>query len=136
MKTPSVKALRATFRDLTAEQASLIKRLAAARDDREALATILESECPVTWAYLRSCYNDPLSSRMWRTTMVLHAIDTIVGTCGVEALGDGEGPSYAPPFEYLNAGDTYAATLVYKRASDRLFVGCWGDVAERLPASE
>lgn len=132
MRTPAIKTLVATFA-LTRAQASLIKRLAGARDDRDTLETILRSECPDTWRYVQSCYNDPLASRMWRTTMVLHAIDRIVGTHGVESLGSGEHPSYAPPFEYLNAGDTYATTLIYKRASDNLYVGTWGDVAERMP---
>ena len=45
---------------------------------------------------------------------------------------DDDPPSSAPGTRL----GLYASTLVYKRASDRLFVGCWGDVAERLPASE
>jgi hypothetical protein len=28
-------------------------------------------------------------------------------------------------------GDTYATTLIYKRSSDRLSIGSWGDIVER-----
>jgi len=133
MKAPTLENLLSSFRDLTREQARLIRKLAHSVDDREALAALIEASCPETHAYARSCYSDPYDSGMWRRTMALHAIDRILGTCGVEALGptDDHRVGYAPPFEYCNAGDTYATTLIYKRDSDRLFVGCWGDVVER-----
>jgi hypothetical protein len=131
MISPQAKKLRDTF-DLDTAQAKLIKDLCAARDYRELLEPLIEAKCPETAAYARSCYNDPYNSRMWRTTLVLHAIDHILGTSGVECIGEGEhSEGYAPPYEYCNAGDTYATTLVYKRASDRLFIGKWGDIVER-----
>lgn len=37
----------------------------------------------------------------------------------------------APPYEYLDAGDPYTPTLIYKRDTDNLYIGCWGDIAER-----
>jgi len=61
----------------------------------------------------------------------LCAIDKILGMHGVEALGPSEYEYGPPPYEYLNAGDTYATTLIYKRATDTLFIGCYGDVVER-----
>ena len=128
MISPQAKKLRDTF-NLDAAQAKLIKDLCAARDDRDALETLIEAKCPATHKYALSCHNSPYDWVMWRTTLVLHAIDCILGTSGVEAIG-GEGTS-APPYEYCNAGDTYATTLVYKRASDRLFIGNWGDIVER-----
>ncbi len=33
--------------------------------------------------------------------------------------------------KYINMGDTYAATLIYKRATDNLFISTWGDIVER-----
>lgn len=67
--------------------------------------------------------------------MVLDAINNIVGTHGVEALHHprSSNPEGAPSWEYLNAGDPYATTLIYTRATDTLRIGCWGDIAERLP---
>lgn len=133
MKTPSVKALIAY--GLTREQAKLVKRLGKVDDDREALSKLIEEECPETWAYARSCYNDPFASQMWRTTMVLHAIDKIVGTYGVEPLGRVR-MREGPPYEYLNAGDSYTTTLVYKRRTDNLYFSSWATIAERLPKGE
>jgi hypothetical protein len=130
MRAPSTNALVATFRDLDRKGANLIRALAHATDDREALATLIEKRCPKTHEYARRCYNDPYNSHMWRVTMALHAIDIVLGTYGVEPLGT----VYArtgPPYEYCNTGDTYATTLIYTRATDTLRIGCWGDIAER-----
>lgn len=38
-----------------------------------------------------------------------------------------------PPYEYLDSGDSYNATLIYKRATDNLYIGCWSTIAERMP---
>ncbi len=135
-RTPSIKILAETFRDLTHEDAKLIRALCKTVDDRDALEMLIADRCPDTDAYARSCYHSPWDSAMWRRTMVLHAIDRIVGTCGVEALGSSDSAPYAPPFEYLNTGDSYTSTLIYSRESDSLFVGCWAIVAERLPQGD
>lgn len=37
--------------------------------------------------------------------------------------------SKSPAIEYLNTGDTYAATLLWVKG--RYCVGCWGDIVER-----
>jgi hypothetical protein len=39
-------------------------------------------------------------------------------------------------YEYLNTGDTYGTTLIYRRKTDTLSIGNWGDVAERHPSWE
>lgn len=130
MRVPSTKTLLATFRDLDSKRANLIRRLAHAVDDRERLQAIIARECPATDAYARSCYNDPFASHMWRVTMALHAIDRALGTYGVESLGPRH-TMQPPPYEYCNTGDTYATTLVYKRATDNLYIACWGDIVER-----
>lgn len=135
IRSPSVKRLCATF-ELTREQAQLIKRLCALRDDRNALEVLVSRECPDTDSYTRDCYRSVYESHMWRTTIVLHAIDHILGTCGVEALGDTEPRAgYAPEYEYCNTGDAYASTLIYRRASDNLFIGSWATIVERMPRS-
>lgn len=130
MITPTLKTLE-TALELPRPDARLIKRLGKACDDPDALRAVIEKHCPETDAYARTCYSDPYRSYMWRVTLALHAIDRIVGTCGVEAIGEGShADGYAPPYEYLNTGDSYAATLVYKRETDRLFVGSWCAVVE------
>ncbi len=130
MRCPSATTLVATFRDLDRKGALLIRRLAKAVHDPSALARLIERECPETHAYARSCYSDPYASGMWRRTMALHAIDRVLGTHGVEPLGEVH-MTAGPPYEYCNAGDTYATTLIYKRGCDRLFIGNWGDIVER-----
>ena len=129
MKAPSTKSLLNAFRDLDRKRANLIRRIAHAVDDREKLAAIIARECPDTHAYARSCYNDPYASHMWRVTMALHAIDRALGTYGVESLGPRDTMD-PPPYEYCNAGDTYSATLIYKRDTDTIRIGSWGDIVE------
>lgn len=65
-------------------------------------------------------------------TLVMVALDDLLATHGVESLGDVDMHD-GPPVEYLNTGDTYAATLVWYRDRVRPWaVESWGDVAERL----
>jgi hypothetical protein len=132
MISPTQKSLQTTFK-LDAKQARLIKDLCTLRDSPEKLIALIHKECSETAAYTRRCGNYvTCSSRLRRTMFVLHAIDHILGTCGVESLGSTDNPGYAPDYEYCNAGDTYATTLIYKRETDRLFIGCWGDIAEQF----
>jgi hypothetical protein len=63
-------------------------------------------------------------------------MNEVFGTHGVEGLGPPRSGDYAPPYEYLNAGDTYAATLIFDRDKDRLFISSWGDVVETHPEWE
>jgi hypothetical protein len=128
---------------LTREQARLIRRLAHAVDDvaggcpASALRKIIEAECHKTDAYARNCYA-PYSQREWRVTLALHAIDGVLGTYGVEALGDVDMETMedvdmhdGPPFQYCNTGDSYAATLVYHRDADCIRIECWADLVEK-----
>ena len=72
--------------------------------------------------------------------MALHAIDQLVETYGVEPLRDPADGDFdhdgAPAYEYLNTGDTYAATLLYSRDDDTLSIGSWGDVAESFESGD
>jgi len=136
VKIPSADKLVATFRNLTREQANLMRQIAHASDDATKLANLIERYVPITHAYARRCHSDPYDSRMWRATMTLHALDQLLGTYGVEAITRrDDSPFRGPSHEYLNAGDTYATTLVYYRDADALRVGCWGDIVERDPDS-
>lgn len=135
MKAPSASAMMEAFR-ISDDQAKLIRNLAKNVDDPEELSAIVEKSCPKTVRYIGQMHGSPWNSHMWRVTIALHAMDEILGTSGVESLGPEEGSSFSPPYKYLNTGDTYAATLIYKRSSDALSIGSWGDIAEKHPEWE
>jgi hypothetical protein len=131
MRIPSTKRLTATFRDLSPAQANLMRKIAHAVDDAEALETLINAECESTAAYVRSMHSSPYDSHGWRVTVALHALDSILGTYGVECLRLARDSEFeAPAYEYLNTGDTYGTTLIYSRRGDSLTIGSWGDIAE------
>lgn len=133
MKAPSQHRLE-TELGLTPEQARLVRRIARAHETPESLRQLIDAECPSTAAYVRSLYSDPYDTACWVTTVALHAIDATIGTYGVEPLGpQGSHAPYSPPYEYCNTGDSYGATLIYRRKTDTLCIGCWGDIAEKHP---
>jgi hypothetical protein len=130
MKCPSSGALTSAF-TISSSDAKKIRTLCKLADQPETLAEFIETQCPETQKYVRSMHSDPYRSSMWRRTVVLDAIDNVLGAHGVEALGPNRYGTEAPPYEYINMGDTYATTLIYKRSSDRLSIGSWGDIVER-----
>jgi hypothetical protein len=131
MTCPSAAKLSAAFPHLDAYRVTLIRALAHGVDDPIRLSGLIgcNEVLKATDAYARSCYGDPYDSGMWRRTIALHAIDRILGTCGVEPLGKVH--MRGPPYEYCNAGDPWTTTLIYHRSVDALRIGCWGDLAER-----
>lgn len=133
MRAPSEKKLLESFPSLSRESVKLIRELAAAANKPKALRELIEAKVPATASYANSCYNDPYRDGNWRVTLVLHAMDRIMGSSGVEALGPNVGGMDPPPYEYLNTGDSYGTTLIYTRATHTLRVGCWADIAERHP---
>lgn len=61
--------------------------------------------------------------------------DTTVGNHGIEGLIlriPGVFSRVAREWLYSNTGETYDTTLILSRGS--LWLGCWGDIAERYPA--
>jgi hypothetical protein len=142
MKCPSVDRLMAPPFELQRGMAKLVRDLCNARDNAEKLDQLINMErpngeqvLPATARYLRSLHSSPYNSKLWRTTMVLHAINEIVGGHGVEGLGPPRSGDYAPPYEYINFGDPYVTTLIYNRTgrADTLSIGDWGSIAERHP---
>ena len=125
----SVKRLMDTF-DIDRGGAQEIKNLCALADEPHELAEAVEERHPATAGYVRAMHSDPYRSFGRRRTVVLHAIDRLVDGFGVEALGEPARWNAPPPFEYVNMGDTYAATLVYKTDSDNLYVSTMGDIVE------
>lgn len=110
MRTPSVKTLRAIFgenapeakRLLSASRSELLKNPAAARLERDS-------------------YNPQKTC-----TLRLYALNALGGFHSVDALESARG-EYA---EYLNAGDSYAATLI--RWNGRYRVQSIGDFIETM----
>ncbi len=129
MRAPSVKKLTEAFRDLTPEDAKLIRKFAKVVDDRDELEELVDAKAPATAAYVRQMYHSPYDSGMWRTTVALHAIDQLMGGYGIEPLGP-ISMREGPPYEFVNFGDPYDTTLIYDRDKDRLFIGAWGDLPE------
>ncbi len=108
MNTPSIKTLQTV--GVTLEQAKQAKRiLQMSRADLEQL--------PAGAARLAECYHPPSTADLRMT-----CLDAVMGTCGVEGCQTDKGEWVT----YLNAGDTYAPTIVrYRR---RYRVACWGDL--------
>lgn len=130
MKCPSAEHLTKHLK-ITISVAQMIRRIARSVEDPEKLRELIDTHCPKTAAYVRSMYSDPYDSHMWRVTVALDAINHLLDGDGVLGLGRGTSPDYAPPYEYINMGDTYSTTLIYRRRTDSLSIGCWGDIVER-----
>lgn len=113
-RTPSIKTLREVFADRAPEAKKVLRMSRADLEQTEPGAR-----------RLRECYHPPATSDLRLTVL-----DTLAGTHGVEAFRTRRGDWC----EYLNAGDTYAATLLRYRGTYR--VGCWGDYAERFGTSD
>lgn len=80
---------------------------------------------PRTNDWRRSCYNEPR-----RIELILEALNELLDMHGVEAFRDEDCLTQAS-LSYLNAGDTYADTLLFFHDSGAFRLGCWGDVVER-----
>lgn len=111
-RTPSTKTLQ-TLPDVDADKARALKALLTAR------RCDLESHSAGA-ARVAACWSAPATS-----DLRLHCLDAELGTYGVEAFHTDRGELV----EYLNAGDTYAPTIIRFRGAYR--VACWGDIAER-----
>lgn len=66
-----------------------------------------------------------------RVTSILEHVSDLCGMHGVLAYEPGDSNPAHPDFEYINAGDTYAATLVYSHRTGRFNLTTIGDIIER-----
>lgn len=112
-RTPSLKTLRTLPGVDTGKAVALKRLLTACRAD-------LESHPAAGELLARWCWHAPATPHLRLT-----CLDAELGTYGVEAFRTDRGELV----EYLNAGDTYAPTIVRFRGTYR--VACWGDIAER-----
>jgi hypothetical protein len=127
---PSIKTLTTQLKDVDVAKGKLLRQVIKA--DSDELTELIEQYCPSTVNWIRHCFHDPPIGDKRS-----HALDELLGTCGVEYLfkgsdglrSDPEGMHDSPICTYLNAGDTYATTLVRYRA--RWQVGCYGDIVEK-----
>lgn len=132
MSAASVAALQ-EIAHVDASAARLARRAWTMRDPqgsahtRVALLEFIREHAPRTYQWTRDCYSPPGVRCIRRL-----AVDEIIGTHGVEYLGEHCRTGHA--VYYCNAGDTYAATVLFRGASMR--VGCWGDLVERRAIRE
>ena len=122
MRVPKVESLLLNFPNLNINKALLIRSIAKS-DNCDELKKLIARECPITHANINEFFSNPFTSSHWITTIMLQAIDETLSTFGVECLGS--------EYEYCNAGEAYATTLIYKRKSNNLFIGNWGSIVER-----
>lgn len=128
---PSIKTLTSSLKDVDVARAKLI-RTAIKIESYEDLGSFADKHCPKTTAWFQQCFNSPNKG-----DVRAHILDELLGTFGVEYLFKGsdglrcdpESQHDSPICTYLNAGDTYATTLLKYRG--RWQVGCWGDIAEK-----
>jgi hypothetical protein len=75
-------------------------------------------------ARYRECYHPPSHH-----DMLMHALNAALETHGLEYIGEVDMHD-GPPVEYLNAGDSYAVTLVWYRDTDRFRVQDYATAVE------
>lgn len=107
-RLPSVKRLKELFDD-----AKGARRLLEA--SREELLTH-----PANAGWVAQCYHQP-----WTSELRMNALSKLGGFYGVESFETTQGDTVT----YLNAGDTYALTVV--RYKGNYTITSWGDLAEK-----
>ena len=112
IRSPSIKALRQLFGANAAQAKALLK-----------MTRYQLTQTPVGAARVAECYHAPTTQ-----DIRMECLNALGGFHGVEGFTTRRGECL-----YLNAGDTYAPTLVRYGASYR--IGCWGDIAERHGAT-
>ena len=83
---------------------------------------------PRTAQWINSCYHAPR-----RLDRILSALNECLETQGVECITSGEQRMDGSHIvaEYLNAGDTYNATLLFNHRTQAFSLTSWGDFVER-----
>lgn len=125
-RAPSLRALLAAFPSVDPDKLKLIRKVWRELH-RKAVKQLAEQHAPKAFAWSRECFNPP-STRSIRW----HAIDELLDTHGIEHLGTHR--RTCEHVDYCNAGDAYAATLIFH--GNRMYIGCWGDLVERNQIKE
>jgi hypothetical protein len=87
-------------------------------------------QTPETRRWADSCYHRPSGGEL-----VMHALDQLLETSGVEVIEDPADPRQAAAL-YLNAGDTYTPTILFDSCTRRYRLTTWGDFVEALEAEQ
>lgn len=93
--------------------------------------TPILDQLPATRRWVRACFHRPASLQVRH-----EALNELLGFYGVEPLYKtrkerGELISTDEIFAwYLNSGDPYAATLIFRVGKTGPTIGCWGDLPE------
>jgi hypothetical protein len=116
MNYPSIKAIKAAFPNLPEGRAELIRGIIEGK-----LSPVEHSSATEQW--VEQCYNRPSNHEL-----KMSAINDLLEMFGVEYMPEGKNAK-SPAFEYCNAGDTYATTVIF--INGRYVIGCWGDIVER-----
>lgn len=113
---PSIKTLESAFLGRGKELRKALEM------NRRQLA-----EHPAGAARIAECYHPPKTY-----DVRMHVLDAIAETCGVEYL-EGKHDTFTENtgWYYLNAGETYAPTIVRSCESGSYRVCSWGDLVER-----
>ena len=104
--------------NITREQARLVRKLWSKLTRQELL-----EQSDAAAELNRTSYN-PHATRYLRRAAIAGLLTDFHG---IEYLGIHKRSN--DRVYYLNAGDPYATTLIFK--GNRAFVGCWGDLVER-----
>jgi hypothetical protein len=113
MGVPSVRTLEAAFPTKGKALRRLLVDMTAVR------------AAPAVVAWVSQCHNEPQPHELR-----LCALNAELEGHGVEHV-NGTGVR-APSFDYINMGDTYAATIL-RFTGGRYIVACWGDQVENKP---
>jgi hypothetical protein len=128
MTCATVKSLM-EIKDVTEDDAKLIREIWQCVGPKETSA-LLEKNLDTT-RYANRDFTYALEQHNSKH-MKRHAIDAILGTCGVEYLGLRK--RNREHVYYCNTGESYAATVLFD--GDHLRVNCWADLVERNLISE
>lgn len=119
-KAPSMKAL-ARIPAVNRHAALLIRKVI-----HGTLAPETASMACKVW--VARCYWEPGQDE--KIMEALNELSNGFGTCVIRDAR--RSLAHSERIEYVNQGDTYAATILHDPLNDRWWVGCWGDVAERM----
>ena len=117
---PPAAAIAAAFR-VDLDTAKLARRLIRGEErirDNPAL--------PKTNRWRNSCHHEPR-----RIELILAALNECLECHGVEAFRSRHGSQYEAAAEYLNTGDTYSPTLLFRHDTGTFRLTTWGDFFER-----
>lgn len=124
---------------LTAELARLIWKKVWAHNQaynlRKGYGSDILELLPATRAWVLQCHNMPHSRSIRK-----HALNEVLGMHGIEVLYrqrkeriNGEWVDVNTDIvfaEYLNSGDPYVPTLIWRVGGMGPLIGCWGDLPE------